>query len=137
MDALYARFGLLEPRGRALELLPALEQAGALAAAGHFPVQAARVCEALGRIAYQQGEYQLAGEQWSRALDLAEVSGNLQADVAARIGLGQIHYAQADWARGLRQMRDAGEQLAGVDDSYLAAKLALNIGVGSFELGDL
>ncbi|MDP1069438.1 hypothetical protein, partial [Klebsiella pneumoniae] len=32
---------------------------------------------------------------------------------------------------------DAGEQLAGVDDSYLAAKLALNIGVGSVELGDL
>ncbi|MCP6462330.1 hypothetical protein NL471_26465, partial [Klebsiella pneumoniae] len=68
VDALYARFGLLEPRGRALELLPELEQAGALTAAGHFPVQAARVCEALGRIAYQQGEYQLAGEQWSRAL---------------------------------------------------------------------
>jgi len=138
-DALYARFGLLEPRGRALELLPALEQAGAAAAAGHFPVQAARVCEALGRIAYQQGEYQLAGEQWSRALDLAEVSGHCQAGVAARIGLGQIHYAQAGWARGLRQMRDAAEQLhlAGTDDSYLAAKLALNIGVGSFETDDL
>ncbi|HEY0956843.1 MAG TPA: GAF domain-containing protein [Roseateles sp.] len=141
VDALYARFGLLEPRGRALELLPALEQAGALAAAGHFPVQAARVCEALGRIAYQQGEYQLATEQWSRALDLAEVSGHLQTGVAARIGLGQIHYAHADWARGLRQMRDAGEHLAQSskdgDDSYLAAKLALNIGVGSFETGDL
>jgi len=137
VDALYSRFGLLEPRGRALELLPALEQAGALAAAGHFPVQAARVCEALGRIAYQQGEYQLASEQWSRALDLAEVSGHLQTGVAARIGLGQIHYAHADWARGLRQMRDAGEHLAGTDDSYLAAKLALNIGVGSFETGDL
>ncbi|MBV8036041.1 GAF domain-containing protein [Roseateles sp.] len=137
VDALYARFGLLEPRGHALELLPALEQAGARAAAGHFPVQAARVCEALGRIAYQQGEYQLASEQWSRALDLAEVSGHLQTGVAARIGLGQIHYAQADWARGLRQMRDAGEHLAGADDSYLAAKLALNIGVGSFETGDL
>lgn len=136
-DALYTRFGLLEPRGRALELLPALEQAGALAAAGHIPIQAARVCEALGRIAYQQGEYQLASEQWSRALDLAEVSGHLQAGVAARIGLGQIHYAQADWARGLRHMRDAAEQLAGTDDSYLAAKLALNIGVGSFETGDL
>jgi tetratricopeptide (TPR) repeat protein len=137
VDALYARFGLLEPRGRALELLPALEQAGAQAAAGHFPVQAARVCEALGRIAYQQGEYQLASEQWSRALDLAEVSGHLQTGVAARIGLGQIHYGQADWARGLRQMREAGEHLAGTDDSYLAAKLALNIGVGSFETGDL
>lgn len=137
VDALYARFGLLEPRGHALELLPALEQAGALAAAGHFPIQAARVCEALGRIAYQQGEYQLASEQWSRALDLSEVSGHLQTGVAARIGLGQIHYAQADWARGLRQMRDAGEQLAGVEDSHLAAKLALNIGVGSFETGDL
>ena len=137
VDALYARFGLLEPRGRALELLPALEQAGALAAAGHFPVQAARVCEALGRIAYQQGEYQLASEQWSRALDLAEVNGHLQTAVAARIGLGQIHYARADWARGLRQMRDASEHLAGTDDSYLAAKLALNIGVGSFETGDL
>lgn len=141
VDALYARFGLLEPRGRALELLPALEQAGALAAAGHFPVQAARVCEALGRIAYQQGEYQLASEQWSRALDLSEVSGHLQTGVAARIGLGQIHYAHADWARGLRQMRNAAEHLAGLgsqaDDSYLAAKLALNIGVGSFETGDL
>lgn len=141
VDALYARFGLLEPRGRALELLPALEQAGALAAAGHFPVQAARVCEALGRIAYQQGQYQLASEQWSRALDMSEVSGHLQTAVAARIGLGQIHYAHADWARGLRQMRDAGEQLAPSsnqgDDSYLAAKLALNIGVGSFETGDL
>lgn len=139
VDALYARFGLLEPRGRALELLPALEQAGALAAAGHFPVQAARVCEALGRIAYQQGEYQLASEQWSRALDLAEVSGHLQTGVAARIGLGQIHYAHADWARGLRQMRDAAEhlKLAGMDDSYLSAKLALNIGVGSFETDDL
>ncbi|MCY4747480.1 GAF domain-containing protein [Pelomonas sp. UHG3] len=136
-DALYARFGLLEPRGRALELLPALEQAGALAAAGHFPIQAARVCEALGRIAYQQGEYQLATEQWSRALDLSEVNGHLQTGVAARIGLGQIHYAQADWARGLRQMRDAAEHLASHDDSYLAAKLALNIGVGSFETGDL
>ena len=141
VDTLYARFGLLEPRGRALELLPALEQAGALAAAAHFPVQAARVCEALGRIAYQQGEYQLASEQWSRALDLSEVNGHLQTGVAARIGLGQIHYAHADWARGLRQMRDAGEHLAQVngpgDDSYLAAKLALNIGVGSFETGDL
>ena len=141
VDALYARFRLLEPRGRAQELLPALEQAGALAAAGHFPIQAARVCEALGRIAYQQGEYQLASEQWSRALDLAEVSGHLQTAVDARIGLGQIHYAQADWARGLRQMRDAAEHLAPfskeVDDSYLAAKLALNIGVGSFETGDL
>lgn len=141
VDALYARFGLLEPRGRALELLPTLEQAGALAAAGHFPIQAARVCEALGRIAYQQGEYQIASEQWSRALDLSEVSGHLQTGVAARIGLGQIHYAQADWARGLRQMRDAGEHLAQSskegDDSYLAAKLALNIGVGSFETGDL
>lgn len=136
-DALYTRFGLLEPRGRALELLPALEQAGALCAAGHFPIQAARVCEALGRIAYQQGQYQLASEQWSRALDLAEVSGHLQTGVAARIGLGQIHYAQADWSRGLRHMRDAAEQLAGTDDSYLAAKLALNIGVGSFETGDL
>jgi tetratricopeptide (TPR) repeat protein len=137
IDALYARFGLLEPRGRALELLPALEQAGALAAAGHFPLQAARVCEALGRIAYQQGEYQLASEQWSRALDLAEVSAHQQTGIAARIGLGQIHYAHADWARGLRQMRDAAEHLAGADDSYLAAKLALNIGVGSFETGDL
>ncbi|MFT7722948.1 MAG: hypothetical protein QM788_08955 [Roseateles sp.] len=137
VDALYARFGLLEPRGRALELLPALEQAGALAAAGHFPAEAARVCEALGRIAYQQGEYQLASEQWSRALDLAEVSGHLPTGVAARIGLGQLHYAQADWARGLRQMRNAAEHLGGLDDSHLAAKLALNIGVGSFETGDL
>ncbi|PZP27039.1 MAG: hypothetical protein DI603_22860 [Roseateles depolymerans] len=145
IDALYARFALLEPRGRAQELQPELEHAGAQAAAAHFPVQAARVCEALARIAYQQGEYQLAGEQWSRALDLAEVCNHPQTGVAARIGLGQLHYAQGDWPRGLRQMRDAAQQLsgpgartaAGQDDSYLAAKLALNLGVGLIETGEL
>lgn len=141
IDALYSRFALLEPRGRAQELLSDLERAGAQAAAAHFPVQAARVCEALARIAYQQGEYQLAGEQWSRALDLAEVCNHLQTGVAARVGLGQLHYAQGDWPRGLRQMRDAAEHLAaqpvGQDDSYLAAKLALNLGVGLIETGEL
>jgi len=102
-----------------------------------MPLQAGRISEALGRIAYQQGEYQLAREHWSRALDLAEVSSNNQLGVAARIGMGQIHYAQADWPRGLRLHREAAAHLGSSDDSYLASKVALNLGVGSFETGDL
>ncbi len=137
LDALTLRFALLEPRGRAADLLPELTAAHQRATAERRPVQAARTSEALGRIAYQQGEYQRASEHWSRALDLAELAGNPQMAVAARIGLAQIRYASGDWAQGLRLHQDAAARLVGLDDSYLAAKLALNLGVGHFELGDL
>lgn len=137
VDALYLRFALIEPRGRARELLAELTQAQARAVAEQRPLQAARAGEALGRIAYQQGEYQRAGEHWARALELAELDGNPQMAVAARIGLAQIRYAHGDWAAGLRLHQGAAEMLAGQPDSYLAAKLALNLGVGHLELGDL
>jgi ATP/maltotriose-dependent transcriptional regulator MalT len=57
--------------------------------------------------------------------------------VAARIGLGQIHYAMGAWTTGLRFHRDALARLGPQGDSYLAAKVALNIGVGHFETGHL
>ena len=59
MDALVQCFALLEPRGRGAELTTALR--AALMDAAALPLQAARVHEALGRIAYQQAEYQQAG----------------------------------------------------------------------------
>jgi ATP/maltotriose-dependent transcriptional regulator MalT len=57
--------------------------------------------------------------------------------VAARIGLGQIHYAMGAWSSGLRFHRDAAQQLKPLNDSYLSAKVALNLGVGHLESGQL
>lgn len=131
LDALYARFYLLEHRGRALELQLALKSA-LLEAAG-LPLQAARINEALGRLAYQQGEYAEAAERWSRAIALSRQTGDVWLSVAARIGKGQIHYAMGAWEQGREVHREAADLLGPLQDSYLAAKLALNIGVGYFE----
>lgn len=132
-DALVLRFYLLEHRGRALELQADLTQAAQAADPAHWPLQAARVAEALGRLAYQQGNYLDATEQWSRALDWAEAAGDEHMGVSARIGLGQIHYAMGAWSTGLRFHRDALQRLQGLNDSYLAAKVAINLGVGQME----
>ena len=145
--------------GQALSLQQELNSALNEAAEAHLTSQAACLHEALGRLAYQKGEYFEASEQWSRALDLASLaqvrSGplaeaeaetqlrasrqaeQLRVGVAARIGLGQIHYALGAWDRGRRFHRDAAELLGQLDDPYLAAKLALNMGVGHFENAQL
>ncbi|MFY7863730.1 MAG: tetratricopeptide repeat protein [Roseateles sp.] len=136
-DALYARFYLLEHRGRALELQAALTQAERALTPDQAPLQVARLCEALGRLAYQQGEYNEATSQWRRAAHLAEQQGEAKLGAAARIGLGQIHYAFGDWERGREIHGEAASLLGTADDSYLAAKLALNIGVGHFETHEL
>lgn len=146
IDVLTQRFHLLEHRGRALELLEPLQRAASAAAPEHMPAQAGRVAEALGRIAYQQGNYLDATEHWLRALDLAETAGDGRVAVAARIGLGQVHYGMGAWGSGLRFHRDAAARLQALegsqrlpppDDSYLASKVALNLGVGHLESGQL
>lgn len=133
LDALVLRFHLLEHRGRALELQGELQRAALEADPAQMPLQAARVAEAQGRLAYQQGHYLDATEHWSRALDWAEAAHDAHLGISARIGLGQIHYAMGAWSTGLRWHRDALQRLAGLDDSYLAAKVAINLGVGHLE----
>lgn len=133
IDALCRRFQELEHGGRATELRAELEQAARQATAGGHHAQAARVAEAIGRIAYQQGNYQEATEQWSRALDQAEVSNEERVAASALIGLGQIHYAMGAWSSGLRFHRDAAARVTTLGDTYLLAKVSLNIGVGHFE----
>lgn len=157
IDLLCQRFQLQEHRGRALDLRGDLQRAAEQAQAAALVPQAARVAEALGRVAYQQGNYLDATEHWSRALDWAEACADERVGVSARVGLGQIHYAMGAWTTGLRFHRDAATRLAslggqggpgavagaagqaadGSADSYLAAKVALNIGVGHFESGQL
>jgi tetratricopeptide (TPR) repeat protein len=136
-DALYLRFYVLEARGRATELQTVLPQAARDAQAAQLPVQAARLAEAQGRLAYQQGDYLEATEHWSRALDGAEASGEVRVGVSARIGLGQVHYAMGAWTTGLRFHRDALTRLQTLQDDYLAAKVALNLGVGHLECQQL
>lgn len=133
LDALYQRFYLLEARGRATELSGLLAQGAREAQAAVLPLQAARLAEAQGRLAYQQGDYLEATEHWSRALDGAETCGEARVGVSARIGLGQVHYAMGAWTTGLRFHRDALARLQPLQDDYLAAKVALNLGVGHLE----
>lgn len=137
LDLLYRRFQLAERLGRAQELSAALSAAMGEAVAAHLSRQAACIHEAQGRLAYQMGEYFAATEHWSDALDLARLCGDVRLGVAARIGLGQIHYALGAWDKGRRFHRDAAEQLDDLDDSLLAAQLALNLGVGHLENAQL
>lgn len=137
LDTLYIRFNLLEHMGRGQQLRGSLSQAKQQAAAAGLQAQTARILEALGRIAYQVGDYLEATEKWSRAVDLAQLVDEPRVGVAARIGLGQIHYALGAWDIGRRFNRDAANLLASLDDSYLEAKLALNLGVGNFENAQL
>ncbi|MEJ6006773.1 HAMP domain-containing sensor histidine kinase [Paucibacter sp. AS339] len=132
-DALYAHFNLLEHRGRGAQLRGALGLAQQQATQAGLHEQSARLLEALGRIAYQLGDYLEAAEKWSRAVDLSVLAGDTRVGVAARIGLGQIHYALGAWDNGRRFHRDAALLLENLDDSYLEAKLAINLGVGNFE----
>jgi len=132
LDALYGRFFVLERLGLALDLRRQLEAGLNEATEAHLPQQAARLHEALGRLHYQMGEYQLASTHWSQALDLAAMLGDGRTGVAARIGLGQIHYALGDWPTGERFHSDARGLLQGLDDDYLESKLRINLGVGLF-----
>ncbi|MBB4843710.1 signal transduction histidine kinase [Paucibacter oligotrophus] len=137
LDVLCAQFQLMERMGRALDLREALGLARQRAAATHLPLQAAGVFEASGRLAYQTGDYFEATAHWSRTVDLAQLVGDIPLGVAARIGLGQIHYALGAWESGRRYHREGQQLLAQADDSYLSAKLALNMGVGFFECKQL
>jgi tetratricopeptide (TPR) repeat protein len=136
-DLIYLRFYLAEHRGRALELRDALGSLLPQLSAPSERAQVARLAEAQGRIAYQTGNYLEATEHWSRALDLAEAAAERRVGVAARVGLGQIHYAMGAWNTGLRFHRDALQHLKPLNDSYLAAKVALNLGVGLLESAQL
>ncbi len=136
-DTLYAHFNLLEHRGRGAQLRGALSMAQQQATQAGLHEQSARLLEALGRISYQHGDYLEAAEKWSRAVDLAVLAGDIRIGVAARIGLGQIHYALGAWDKGRRFHRDAALLLENIEDSYLEAKLAINLGVGNFENGQL
>ena len=97
------------------------------------PRRAPRYCRprAVGRIAYQQANYQRCRpEQWSRA-DAGRGCGN----AAARgrwIGLGQIHYAMRLGPACMRPPRRWRHADAGDSTSY---KLALHIGVGRLRAG--
>lgn len=132
LDALYGRFFVLERLGLALDLRRTLKAGLKQATEAHLPQQAARLHEALGRLHYQMGEYQLASTHWSQALDLAAMLGDGNTGVAARIGLGQIHYALGDWPAGERLHGDARGLLQGLGDDYLESKLRINLGVGLF-----
>jgi diguanylate cyclase (GGDEF)-like protein len=137
LDALYQRYFVLEWLGEAGALLDdlyaGLQQAEDLG----LVQQAGRLLEAIGRVRYTQGDYREAMHHWGRCIELFNVSGDLRSGVEARIGLGAMYAALGDAATGARFHRDARALLGGLDDAYLQAKLALNLGVNELGSGQL
>lgn len=137
LDALYERFFVLEQLGEADLLIDELYQGMQLAEQDHLPSHAARMMEAIGRIRYTKGEYAEAMKYWMSSIDTAVLANDVRTGVNARIGLGQLFNAYGDYASGARFHRDAFELLEQIDDDYLTAKVAINLGVNQYESGEL
>lgn len=134
---LHARFCCLEVLGRGPELLAGLLDAQAQARAQGWHLENARLLCAVGRIAYSQGDYQDAVQRWALALDVAKLCGATDAEIEARIGLGQTYDAMGDRQRAARLHGDARALADALQDDYLISKAAINQGVNLRALGEL
>lgn len=135
LDALYQRYFTMERIGEAADILDELFIGLHKAETQGMPRQTGRMLEALGRVHYGQGEYREAVRFWTRCIDTSALSGDIQSGIEGRIGLGQIYDALGDRPTGVRFHHDASELLKGVNDPYLAGKLAINLGVIYEKLG--
>ncbi|MFT7722488.1 MAG: diguanylate cyclase [Roseateles sp.] len=137
LGLLHARFCCLEVLGRGPELLAGLLDAQAQARAQGWHPENARLLCAVGRIAYAHADYQDAVQRWALALDVARLCGATDAEIEARIGLGQVHDAMGDRQRAARLHGDARALADALQDDYLVSKAAINQGVNLRALGEL
>ncbi len=137
LDALFQRYFVLERMGEAAGLIDELYAGLQIAEDLNLPRQAGQMLEAIGRVRYTHGEYGEAMHCWGRCVDMFGVTGDVRSGVEARIGLGAMYNAFGDSQAGSRFHRDARALLAGIDDPYLSAKLALNLGVNERSDGQL
>ena len=135
LDALFQRYVVLERMGGAASLIDDLYAGLQRAEDLNLPRQAGQMLEAIGRVRYTHGEYGEAMHCWGRCVDMFDLTGDVRSGVEARIGLGAMYAALGDSQAGARFHQDARTLLAGIDDAYLSAKLALNLGVNQRAAG--
>ena len=136
LDALYQRYFTMERLGEAEALLDTLQFGLHLAEENHLPRQAVRMLEALGRIHYTRGAYRESMNYWTTCIDIGNSIEDKNSGVEARIGLGQIYDALGDKENAKRFHQDAATLIGYINDQYLIAKLAINIGYNQFKTGD-
>jgi diguanylate cyclase (GGDEF)-like protein len=124
----YAQFRCVELTGAAARLLPQLLDADAQAREQGWNAERARLLGAVGRIRYGQGEYREAAQHWAAAIDIARLGACADAEVEARIGLGQVYDALGDGQTAARLHGDASVLAEALGDDYLISKVAINQG---------
>lgn len=133
---LYLHFQCLEVLGQAPALLPELLHWQARALDQGWNPELARLLCALGRMAYSRGDYSEAAQHWSQSLDLARLSHLMDAEVEARVGLGQIFDALGDGHTAARLHGDAAALARASQDDYLISKVAINQGFNLRVIGE-
>ncbi|WP_197053912.1 HAMP domain-containing sensor histidine kinase [Chitinibacter sp. ZOR0017] len=129
LDACYARYLIHERRGEIHLIQGEIEAGIATANRLGLTAQGARLLQARGRIAQIQGRYQQAIEAWMQALELATVVEDHETQAEARIGLAHANIELQNPDEGRRYLLSASAPVAAAGSVYLAAKLALNLGV--------
>ena len=124
----YTRFRCVEVMGAAGALLPRLLDCHGQAREQGWNAESARMLCAVGRIRYGQGEYREAAQHWAAAIDIARLGACADAEVEARIGLGQVYDALGDGQTAARLHADASTMAEALGDDYLISKVAINQG---------
>lgn len=124
----YLRFQCLEVLGQGQPLGPELQRLQALSLEQGWNPEQARLLCAMGRLAYSRGDYGEAAQCWSAAMQLARLSEVADAEVEARVGLGQIYDALGNGHTAARLHGDAARLAESSQDDYLVSKVAINQG---------
>jgi tetratricopeptide (TPR) repeat protein len=125
---------LAEQRGEYLEAAGAYETA----LDDPDPLVVAMAHNCLGKLAWQQGQYDASYAAFEKARSIATRHDNLDARARAEIGLGNVHYAKGEYAKA-RELYDAVRRFA--VSPGVRGKVLLNLGIianieGDFEDAD-
>jgi tetratricopeptide (TPR) repeat protein len=129
---------IMDHLGRAADARNWLFEALQLAQTQNLPAHQAPLMELIARGYYTTGEYDHALPYWAGCLALCEHGGgDVRSWMLAKVGLGQIYDTLGDHASAVLLHRSANQRIHEVRDSYLDAKIKINLGVNLLRLDEL
>ncbi len=129
---------IMDHLGRAADARNWLFEALQLAQTEKLLLHQAPLMELIARGYYTTGEYDHALQYWAGCLETCERgSGDVRSWMLAKVGLGQIYDTLGDHASAVILHRSANQRIGEVRDSYLDAKIKINLGVNLLRLDEL
>lgn len=129
---------IMDHLGRAVDARNWLFEALQLAQTQNLLPHQAPLMELIARGYYTTGEYDHALQYWAGCLELSERgSGDVRSWMLAKVGLGQIYDTLGDHASAVILHRSANQRINEARDSYLDAKIKINLGVNLLRLAEL